>query len=368
MNRVLSRVKAKTLGCSKGLFIVADSWHLSISNAVLRQNEDELGEISAMKRNKQSTLRTLVGLPPLRSAFTLIELLVVIVIIGLLVGLLLPAVQMAREAARRMQCSNNLKQLGLATHNYYSAFRMLPISIGPWQQGPHFARERSGKGWIVSVLPQLEQSTLYSALEPHFKGDFFSNGGFNSPAAHVVMKTKLSDLACPSDGSNQQLITTQFQLTSVAVAPTNYKGVLGDNQIAPTSAHDGTLPRCLENGGCNGLFFRVTYQEPKRFASVSDGLSNTLLIGEDIVKHNASSAAYYANGDYCACHGPINFKPYPPAPLNWQNVMTFRSNHPGGTHFCVADGSVRFIGESTDHKVYRGLCTRNGGEVAAITE
>ncbi len=304
------------------------------------------------------------------TAFTLVELLVVISIIGVLVGLLLPAVQTAREAARRMQCSNNIKQLGLAVHNYHDAFRMLPISVGPWQQGPRFSRERNGKGWIVSILPQFEQTALYAAFEPHFKGDFFSGGGLNSPAAHQVMQTKLPVLLCPSDGSSQELITKQFQLTGIPVAATNYKGVLGDNRIGDVafSIHAGTLPRCLEIGGCNGLFFRVTYQEPKRFASITDGLSNTLMVGEDVVKHNASSAAYYANGDYCACHGPINFKPNPPTPLDWGNVTTFRSNHPGGAQFCLADGSVRFISDSADHLIYRGMCTRSGGEVAVIPD
>jgi len=304
------------------------------------------------------------------SGFTIVELLVVISIVGILVGLLLPAVQMAREAARRMQCANNLKQLGLAVHNYHDTYRMLPISVGPWQQGPRYAKERNGKGWIVSMLPQLEQANLYAAFEPHFKGDFFSGGGLNSPAALQVMQTKLSVLTCPSDGSSQELITQQFQLQGIPVAATNYKGVLGDNRIGDVtfSIHEGTLPRCLEIGGCNGLFFRVTYQEPKRFASITDGLSNTLLIGEDVVQHNASSAAYYANGDYCACHGPINYKPKPPTPLDWANVTTFRSNHPGGAQFAIADGSVRFISQSADQLLYRGLCTRGGGEVGVIPE
>lgn len=304
-----------------------------------------------------------------RQGFTHVELLVVIAIIGTLVGLLLPAVQMAREAARRMQCANNLKQLGLAVHTYHDAYRTLPISVGPWKQGPRYSRQRNGKGWIVSVLPQLEQPALYAAFQPHFSGDFFSGGGLNSPAAHLVMQTRLPVLTCPSDGSNQTLIDQQYQLLGIPVAGTNYKGVLGDNQISDEmSIHVGTLPRCLEKGGCNGLFFRVTYQEPKRFSSVTDGLSNTLLIGEDVVQHNASSAAYYANGDYCACHGPINYKPNPPAPLDWANVTTFRSNHSGGAQFVIADGSVRFVSESTDQLIYRGLCTRNLGEVVVIPE
>jgi prepilin-type N-terminal cleavage/methylation domain-containing protein len=303
-----------------------------------------------------------------RPAFTLVELLVVISIIGVLVGLILPAVQMAREAARRMQCANNLKQISLAVHNYHEAHRMLPISIGPWQQRPRYARERNGKGWIVSILPQLEQTALYTAFEPHFKGDFFSGGGLNSLAALPLMQTRLPALACPSDGASQELILLQHQLLGVPLAPTNYKGVLGDNKINEESIHPGTLPRCLEAGGCNGLFFRVTYQEPKRFASITDGLSNTLMVGEDLVLQNGSSAAYYANGDYCSRHGPINYKRQPPAPLEWLNVTTFRSNHPGGSQFTLADGSVRFISQSTDHTLYRGLCTRSGGEVATIPE
>jgi prepilin-type N-terminal cleavage/methylation domain-containing protein/prepilin-type processing-associated H-X9-DG protein len=306
----------------------------------------------------------------LRIAFTLVELLVVIAIIGVLVGLLLPAVQMAREAARRIQCANKVKQLALAVHNYHDAFRMLPISIGPWEQGPRFSKQRNGKGWIVSVLPHLEQQALYASFEPHFKGDFFSGGGMHSPAALQLMQTKLPALLCPSDGSSQELITQQFQLTRTAVAATNYKGVLGDNRIGGLrfSIHDGTLPNCLEEGGCNGLFFRVTYQEPKRFSSITDGLSNTLLIGEDVVRYNASSAAYYANGDYCACHGPINYKPNPPAPLDWGNVYTFRSNHPGGAQFAYADGSIHFLSQSADQLVYRGLCTRSGGEIGKLDQ
>jgi len=135
-----------------------------------------------------------------RTAFTLVELLVVVSIIGILVGLLLPAVQIARESARRIQCANHVKQLGLALHNNHDSYRMLPISIGPWQQGPRYTKERNGKGWIVSVLPQLEQANLYAAFEPHFNGDFFSGGGLNSSAALKLMKTKLSVLTCPSDG------------------------------------------------------------------------------------------------------------------------------------------------------------------------
>ncbi|NQT16057.1 MAG: DUF1559 domain-containing protein, partial [Planctomycetes bacterium] len=97
---------------------------------------------------------------PRRDGMTLVELLVVIAIIGVLVALMLPAVQMAREAARRTHCKNNLKQFGLALHSYHDTFHVLPISIGPWPHGPRFCPERNGKGWIVSILPHLEQQPL----------------------------------------------------------------------------------------------------------------------------------------------------------------------------------------------------------------
>ena len=98
----------------------------------------------------------------MKVGLSLVELLVVIAIIGVLVGLLLPAVQAAREAARRIGCANNLKQLGLAVHSYHDAFRGLPISIGPWTEGGRPSRQRNGKSWMVSILPQLEESSLYN--------------------------------------------------------------------------------------------------------------------------------------------------------------------------------------------------------------
>src|SRR5688572_7278344 len=130
-------------------------------------------------------------LPAKRKGFTLVELLVVIAIIGVLVALLLPAVQAARESARRMSCSNNLKQFGIAIHNYHDTFTLLPMSIGPWSQGASPTPQRNGKGWIVSILPQLEQSALFAEFEPGFNGDMFSGGGIMNPVCRNAMKTKL---------------------------------------------------------------------------------------------------------------------------------------------------------------------------------
>ena len=300
--------------------------------------------------------------------FTLVELLVVIAIIGMLVALLLPAVQSARSAARRMQCTNKLKQIGLAVHNYHSAFNMLPISIAYNHAGPAPSPEVNGKGWILSVLPQLEQQALFDRFVPCFQGNFGSGGGLKDPACRDPMKTRLSILFCPSDESVTKLTTVQMQWTGIEVAQTSYKGVIGDTRMGGgASIHPGTEPDCHNTVGCNGLFYRNNYQEPIRIEDIRDGSSNTFMIGEDVPSENVHSAAYYANGDYASCHAPLNYFPSPvPTPSAWWNVMSFRSMHEGGAHFCMADVSVQFVSESIDYTLYRHLSTRAGGEVVTL--
>lgn len=295
--------------------------------------------------------------------FTLVELLVVIAIIGLLVGLLLPAVQMAREAARRISCSNNLKQLGLALHNYEGSFRMLPISIGPWPDGRP-TPQRNGKGWIVSILPQLEQSAIYEQLSIGFDGDFFSGNGMFDPRLRTTLQLIPSSLRCPSDSSAGVLTIRQPEFLGIPVGVTSYQGVLGDIQLGGTrSRHVGTLPDVHNLANCNGLFFRLSYQNPQRFASVTDGLSHTFMVGEGVAAHNSRSMAYYANGDWASCHAPPNYFPKPATPDVWEDVQGFRSRHPGGVHFAMADGSVRFVSEYIEHRIYRGHATKAGHEI-----
>lgn len=301
-----------------------------------------------------------------RRGFTLVELLVVIAIIAILVGLLLPAVQAAREAARRIQCGNNLKQMGLATLQYETAHGVFPISIAYNKVGRH-PPQVNGKGWIVSILPHLEQQNLFDQFEPGFIGDFGSGGGLMNPACRNAMKTQLSVLQCPSDPSTRRLATNQFQWTNIEVALTNYKGSIGDTRMGGSSSiHQGTEPDCHNTTGCNGVFYRNNYQEPITAADFRDGQSNTFLIGEDVASHNQHSTAYYCNGDYSSCHAPLNYMPEPPTPSAWWNVISFRSLHPGGAYFCLADGSVRFIQESIDHSMYRAISTKAGREVVQI--
>jgi len=274
---------------------------------------------------------------------------------------------MAREAARRARCRNNLKQLGLAVHQYHDIFHTLPISIGPWPHGPRPVWQRNGKGWIVSVLPQLEQQPLYDEFVPFFDGDFFTGYGLKSVACRELVKQQLNVLQCPTDPSVRETSKDQFELWGIEVALTSYKGVIGDTRVAGTaSIHSGSLPDCHMHGGCNGLFFRVTYQDPQRLSGVIDGATNTLMIGEDVPSENHHSAAFYANGDWASCHAVLNYFPYPATPDDWPNVMSFRSRHPGGAQFCMADASVHFVQEDIDHGLYRALSTKAGGEAAEL--
>jgi prepilin-type N-terminal cleavage/methylation domain-containing protein/prepilin-type processing-associated H-X9-DG protein len=301
-------------------------------------------------------------MPRPRSAFTLIELLVVIAIIAILIGLLLPAVQKVREAAARSKCTNNLKQLALAAHAYQDAQGRLPYSTSPWAEGG--LPPRTGRGWILEVLPQIEQGALYASFEPSRNGDMFSGGGLM--LCQAQMATVIPTLSCPSDPS-PRTSTNLYQWSPINVAVTNYKGVIGTSNMgggwpdAPmglTDNHYNTQP--------TGMFFRNSYQLNLNLNSVKDGTSNTLMMGEDLPDQNWHSAAFYANGDYASSHAPLNFFPTPPDPGNWPRVISFRSRHPNGANFALADGSVRFIQQSIDRLQYQQLCTRAGGEVVQL--
>jgi prepilin-type N-terminal cleavage/methylation domain-containing protein/prepilin-type processing-associated H-X9-DG protein len=338
------------------------------------------------------------------SGFTLVELLVVIAIIGILVALLLPAVQAAREAARRASCTNNLKNLGLAVLNHHDVMKHFPVNIGFEIDYPQEApgKDQPGVGWILNTLPQLEEQGLFDqfkaggAFEGSYKDRICRAPGPNRGLASLkngisvpeLMKTQLSVLECPSDPSVMQLRDDQWQWQNPCqVALTSYKGVLDDawaNELGggtfsndlPAQYRSGlyrdpapgpwtTDHDCSRDTRCRGFFFRQSFQRPVKISTVTDGTSKTFMIGEDIPEYNHHSVAYFSNGSWCSCNTPLNYglgqNPDIVAAA-WWDAQGFRSKHPGGAQFALADGSVRFVVESVDNILYRTTCTRNGGE------
>jgi prepilin-type N-terminal cleavage/methylation domain-containing protein len=278
-------------------------------------------------------------------AFTLVELLVVIAIIGILVALLLPAVQAAREASRRSHCGNNLKQLGVAVHEYHDIYGRIPVNMD-WG-GPQRV------SFLTLILHQVEQPGLYEILTTN---DF----RLPDPACQPVREAVLPVLTCPSDIS-PRTSTVQYQWGGITMALTSYKGVIGDPNMGNGWPGMGSADLHTTSPN-NGLFWRHSWQHPMKFAAITDGLSATLMIGEDVPQENNHSAWAYSNGCYCSCHAPLNYFPMPREPDYWPRVMGFRSKHPGIVQFCVADASVRPLSQSMNHDTYRALCTRDGGE------
>lgn len=342
------------------------------------------------------------------AGFTLVELLVVIAIIGILVALLLPAIQAAREAARRSGCSNNLHNLGLAAITHHDAMKHFPVSAGSPLDDYNFPgdplnAEETAVGWILNMLPQLEEQSLFDQFRAAgaFEGKFTNNGcrsprpnwglaskvnGISSPE---LMKTQLQVLACPSDGSILQLTEEQAEMGGCPVAMTSYKGVIDDtvinqefsdftnnNTSYPSGIYDRPiLPTgvaandrdCHRDARCRGIFFRESFRRPVKISSITDGTSKTLMIGENVGEMNIRhSAAFYSNGSSCSCNTPLNYRvaesPEESSTIFWFDMQGYNSRHPGGVQFCLADGSVRFLSDSIDNVLYRTSCTRNGGE------
>lgn len=325
-------------------------------------------------------------------AFTLVELLVVIAIIGVLVALLLPAIQAAREAARRASCANNMKNIGLAVHNFAGRSNHFPISVDygeftiqKWPEGGavtddpfRASRQLSGKGWICDLLPDLEQQGLYDQLSIGFEGMWHAfNLGMKrtDPQLISAQATQLPILTCPSDdtaGPREDDVTFKAPPLSRTVGTTNYKGLAGDTVYTSTTGlwNDepyGRKPDCHGANDCTGIFWRYSYYRGGvKFKEITDGTSNTMMIGEIIVDLSPSSAYFFSNSDWATANMQFNYKPpggKDQAISEWWDNRGFRSQHPSGGHVIFADASVRFLNEGINHETYRAMATRNMGEV-----
>ncbi len=299
---------------------------------------------------------------PMRpKAFTLVELLVVITIIGILIALLLPAVQAAREAARRMSCTNNLKQIGLALHIYHDAHKTLPpgwLAFDPGTGQPHWFGQ-PGWAWSAMILPYLEQTSVYKNLI-HF------DLPITDPANAQAKVLPLAVFRCPSDTGDNTFVLQgggpyvgSGTFTPVELAPGNYIGVFGTKDF-----HYVCPEGVADYNGCvgTGSFY---LNRGVRFRDITDGLSQTLIVGERSSKLAPSTWVGVVTGGQHGVARVAGVATYPPnsedEPV--QYFHNFSSRHPSGTNFLSADGSVRMITETIDKAAYHALCTRDGGDI-----
>lgn len=256
----------------------------------------------------------------MRRGFTLVELLVVIAIIGVLIALLLPAVQAAREAARRSQCTNNLKQIGLGMHNYHDVNNILP----PSYNNAHPVNNGEVRwGWATYILPFIEQGNLYELLDT-------ANQGGLTPNATNGLQTELDVFRCPSDPG--PALNDRFTKSGAKQATSNY--VISESVAA------------YENNGSN-------YQN--KFASITDGLSNTFMCGERD-GFEAHAAVWPGRSQSTSSVGfrvglRMNFQDFPNT-TDWWGGQCRRycitSEHPTGANFLFCDGSVHFVTETIE--------------------
>lgn len=297
-----------------------------------------------------------------RRGFTLVELLVVIAIIGILVAMLLPAVQAARESARRSQCTNNLKQLSLALLTYHQAIGRFPP--------PGISSNTTS--WLVLILPYLEQKPLYDQFN-------FNQGTYTDSDKIRVAAVAVPVFFCPTNADDEDRRSGSSAEVYPAGGPrvytAHYFGVLGpngtNNYLPTPAAYKCTALTETFGGYCNQGAF--SYPGGLDIASVRDGSSNTLFIGEiawpGMPYYRAFTRGYFYDNRGTLLLFAKNVK----SPINsrdtstWNNTA-FGSLHPGGAHFAMVDGSVRFFNQFMEQNVYLAIASRNGEEAVSMPQ
>ena len=315
-----------------------------------------------------------------RTGFTLIELLVVIAIIAILIGLLLPAVQKIREAANRMSCSNNLKQIALGAHNYEGAYGEFPVGL---RTDPTGASNGSLIGALGQLTPYVEQDNVYRLipqpmLQPGYSGSWWGSIalGANAPCI-TAARTKIKTFVCPSDGSQYSQQTGVFiGLVIKGNTLTGFYNANGGNaQNAGRSNYIGSAGMFGELYPYPGVY---TADVTTKFASMSDGTSNTIMFGETL------GGAETGTRDFALAWmgaGSLPFYWGLPSPAQW---YTFGSKHSGVIQFAFGDGSVRRLRKgiattadqdisegvvsSTDWRQLQRAAGRQDGEVVALDQ
>lgn len=308
---------------------------------------------------------------PVRIAFTLVELLVVIAIIGVLVALLLPAVQEAREASRRTQCGNNLKQIGLALQNYESTFSRLPFGTPGCCTGTVV----NGTNWVVAIFPFMEYSTIYQKLD--LSGNFKT-----TPANATIAQTvRLKLFICPSDDAGRNPIMTRHAHNvtpghalwyPASMGPTHMDSCPFCSNGTPSEGNfccqgwnfgtQGNAGLSISPGTFAGMFGRTAHAI--RFGEVTDGLSNTLMVGETLPAHCTFMGAFSQNFPLSGTSIPLQTMETA-VDSNWYRTCGFKSLHRGGANFALGDASVRFLAKGIDYRLYNELGTRAGSEAVS---
>ena len=327
-----------------------------------------------------------------KRAFTLVELLVVIAIVGILIALLLPAVQAAREAARRTQCNNNLKQVGFALHNFCAAHGWFPhgtynqMDDYPAPTPAPYSGANERRCWMHDALPFLEEEPLSAVIDRYVRSqpNSIGNAGPNCMSAPQRWQT-VAALMCPSDPANPKVITCSYGGTGPGMTLTGSQGFSG-NVVALAGNGYFNPAGAVSSKSLNGMFFSLS---TVRFKDISDGSSKTLLTSEIVLvtdtPTNDDIRGRYHNSRHGTtlfstrlppnCAAPdqmwytINSAPMAPAVDQDPTVpgvfLLARSYHPGGVNAGLVDGSVRFITNEIDPLLYRALGSRNGSETIA---